>query len=173
MADMVNLLCDVKIKHAFAAHVHDKDQRIRALSATVTDDESEFAWQAVENVRAQRKQRHRFLNDVCTGERIDFQDSYYDVGPNDLTPDGRIETSSFQRLLVKALRTAVRDQPSNLALQKDLKLLCTPSTAKEALASPQRRECRLAIDKELSSLEKRQVYEVREIPPGAKAVLPS
>ena len=82
-----------KIKHAFAARVHDKDQRIRALSATTTDDGSAFAWQAVEHVRAQRKQRHRFLTDVCTGERIEFQDSYYDVGPNDLTPDGRIETS--------------------------------------------------------------------------------
>ena len=170
MADMVGLLHDAKIKHAFAARVHEKDQRIRALSATTTDDGSAFAWQAVEHIRAKRKQRHRFLTDVCTGERIDFDDGYHNFGANDLTPDGCIETSSFQRLLVKALKTAIRDQPTNLALKKDLQLLRTPSTAKEALASPQWREWKSAIDKELSSLVKKQVYEVRKIPPGTKAI---
>ena len=102
MADMVDLLRDATLKHAFAARVHEKDQRIRALSATTTDDGSAFAWQAVERIRAQRKQRHRFLTDVCTGEQIDFEDGYHNFGANDLTPDGCIETSSFQRLLVKA-----------------------------------------------------------------------
>jgi len=85
-----------------------------------------------------------FLTDVCTGERIDFEDNYHNFESNDLTPDGRIETWSFQCLLVKALKTAVHDQPTNLALQKDLKRLRTPSTAKEALASSQEREWRLA-----------------------------
>ena len=160
MADMVGLLHDAKIKHAFAARVHEKDQRIRALSATTTDDGSAFAWQAVEHIRAKRKQRHRFLTDVCTGERIDFDDGYHNFGANDLTPDGCIETSSFQRLLVKALKTDIRDQPTNLALKKVLILLRTPSTAKEALASPQWREWKSAIDKELSSLVKKKVYEV-------------
>ena len=155
MADMIDLLEEAKSKHAFAARVHENDQRILALSATTTDDGSAFAWQAVEQVRAQRKQRHRFLTDVCTGERIDFEDSHHNFGANDLTPDGRIENSSFQRLLVKALKTALRDQPTKLALQKDLKLLRTPSAAKEALTSSQWREWRLAIDKELSSLVKK------------------
>ena len=116
MADMIDLLEEAKSKHAFAARVHENDQRILALSATTTDDGSAFAWQAVEQVRAQRKQRHRFLTDVCTGERIDFDDGYHNFGANDLTPDGCIETSSFQRLLVKALKTAIRDQPTDLAL---------------------------------------------------------
>jgi hypothetical protein len=54
-----------------------------------------------------------------------------------------------------------------------LKLLTTPKSAREALASPQWREWRAAIDKELASLSsliQKSVYEVRKIPQGVKAI---
>jgi hypothetical protein len=51
-----------------------------------------------------------------------------------------------------------------------LKLLTTPKSAREALSSPQWREWRTAIDKELASLIQKGVYEVRKIPHGVKAI---
>ena len=52
----------------------------------------------------------------------------------------------------------------------DLKLLTTPKSAREALASPQWREWHAAIDKELASLIQKGVYEVRKIPHVVKAI---
>lgn len=76
---------------------------------------------------------------------------------NDLTPDGRIETASFVRLLKRALKTTIQQHPEcKETLAPNLKLLATPKTVKEALASPQWREWRAAIDKELNSLREKQ-----------------
>ena len=98
-------------------------------------------------------------------------EGYYDLGLNDITPDGRIETASFIRLLKRALKSTIQAHPERKeALAPDLKLLTTPKSAKEALASPQWREWRAAIDKELASLIQKGVYEVRKIPHGVKAI---
>jgi hypothetical protein len=131
-----------------------------------------YAKDAISHIKSTRKQRHRFVTDVHTGERIDVElEGYYDIGTNDLDPDGRIQASSFQRLLVKALKTTIKAHPDREdVLTPHLKLLRTPKSAKEALASPQWREWRAAIDKELASLVDKGVYEVRKIPPGTKAI---
>ena len=128
--------------------------------------------QAISHLREERKRRQRYVVDVKTGEQIDvITDGYYDLGANDLTPDGRIETASFVRLLKKALKTNIQEHPEHEdALAHDLKLLSTPKSVKEALASPQWREWRAAIDKELGSLIDKGVYEVRKIPAGVKAI---
>ncbi len=90
---------------------------------------------------------------------------------NDLTPDGRIETASFVRLVKKALKTALQEHSERKdELDEHLKLLSIPKTAKEALPSPQWREWRAAINEELESLVQKGVYEVRKIPPGVKAI---
>jgi hypothetical protein len=95
------------------------------------------------------------------------------VVADDLDPDGRIQTSSLQRLLVKALKTVttIKAHPDREdVLTPHLKLLRTPKSAKAALDSPQWREWRATIDKELASLVDKGVYEVRKIPPGTKAI---
>jgi hypothetical protein len=94
-----------------------------------------------------------------------------DLGLNDITPDDRIETASFIRLLKLALKSTIQAHPERKeALAPDLKLLTTPKSAREALSSPQWRERRPAIDKELASLIHKGVYEVRKIPHGVKAI---
>ena len=93
-------------------------------------------------MREERKRHQRYVTDIQTGEHIDVvADGYYSLGINDITPDGRIETASFVRLLKKALKTTIQEQPElKDALAHDLKLLTTPKSVKEALASPQWRE---------------------------------
>ena len=136
------------------------------------DADASNVQQAISHLREERKRRQRYVVDIKTGEQIDvITDGYYDLGANDLTPDGRIETASFVRLLKKALKTTIKEHPEHKdALAHDLKLLSTPKSVKEALASPQWREWRAAIDKELSSLIDKGVYEVRKIPAGVKAI---
>jgi hypothetical protein len=102
-------------------------------------------------------------------------EGYYDLGlnklANNITPDGRIKTASFIRLLKRALKSTIQAHPERQdALATDLKLLTTPNSAREALASPQWRKWRAAIDKELASLIQKGVYEVRKIPHGVKAI---
>ena len=128
--------------------------------------------QAISHLREERKRRQRYVTDIQTGEHIDVvADNINSLGINDITPDGRIETASFVRLLKKALKTTIQEQPElKDALARDLKLLTTPKSVKEALASPQWREWRAAIDKELNSLIDKGVYEVRKIPAGVKAI---
>ena len=133
---------------------------------------AKHAQEAISHLREERKRRQRYVTDVKTGEKIDvITDGYYDLGANDITPDGRIETASFVRLLKKALKTTIKAHPeSKDALAHDLKQLSTPKSVKDALASPQWREWRAAIDKELGSLIDKGVYEVRKIPAGVKAI---
>jgi hypothetical protein len=128
--------------------------------------------EAISHLREERKRHQRYVTDIQTGEHIDIvADGYYSLGINDITPDGRIETASFVRLLKKALKTTIQEQPElKDALARDLKMLTTPKSVKEALASPQWREWRAAIDKELNSLIDKGVYEVRKIPAGVKAI---
>ena len=71
----------------------------------------------------------------------------------------------------KALKTTIKEHPEHKdALAHDLKLLSTPKSVKEVLASPQWREWCAAIDKELGSLIDKGVYEVRKIPAGVKVI---
>ena len=130
------------------------------------------AKQAISQIQDERKLRRRYVTDIQTGELLDVvTEGYYDLGLNDITPDGRIETASFIRLLKRALKSTIQAHPERKeALAPDLKLLTTPKSAKEALASPQWREWRAAIDKELASLIQKGVYEVRKIPHGVKAI---
>ena len=143
-----------------------------ASPAPDADADAKNVQQAISHLREERKRRQRYVVDIKTGEQIDvITDGYYDLGANDLTPDGRIETASFVRLLKKALKTTIKEHPEHKdALAHDLKLLSTPKSVKEALASPQWREWRAAIDKELGSLIDKGVYEVRKIPAGVKAI---
>ena len=143
-----------------------------ASPAPDADADAKNVQQAISHLREERKRRQRYVVDIKTGEQIDvITDGYYDLGANDLTPDGRIETASFVRLLKKALKTTIKEHPEHKdALAQDLKLLSTPKSVKEALASPQWREWRAAIDKELGSLIDKGVYEVRKIPAGVKAI---
>ena len=154
-------------------HAMNANDVLRAIGCgTVAPQDRNYAQDAIAHIKSTRKERNRFVTDVNTGERIDVElDSYYDLGINDLDPDGRIQTSSFQRLLVKALKTTIKAHPDREeVLTPHLKLLRTPKSAKAALASPQWREWRAAIDKELASLVDKGVYEVRKIPPGTKAI---
>ena len=143
-----------------------------ASPAPDADADAKNVQQAISHLREERKRRQRYVVDIKTGEQIDvITDGYYNLGANDLTPDGRIETASFVRLLKKALKTTIKEHPEHKdALAHDLKLLSTPKSVKEALASPQWREWRAAIDKELGSLIDKGVYEVRKIPAGVKAI---
>jgi hypothetical protein len=80
-------------------------------------------------------------------------EGYYDLGLNDITPDGRIKIASFIRLLKRALKSTIQVHPERKeALALDLKLLTTPKSARDALGSPQWLEWCAAIDKELASL---------------------
>ena len=55
-------------------------------------------------------------------------EGYYDLGLNDITPDGRIETASFACLLKRALKSTIQAHPERKdALAPDLKLLTPPS----------------------------------------------
>ena len=87
-------------------------------------------------MREERKRHQRFVTDIQTGEHIDVvADKYYNLGINDITPDGRIETASFVRLLKKALKTTIQEQPElKDALAHDLKLLTTPNADNDATA---------------------------------------
>ena len=128
--------------------------------------------ETISHLREERKRHQRYVTDIHTGERIDVVAAgYYNLGINDITLDGRIETASFVCMLKKALKTAIHEQPAHKdALAHELKLLITPKSVKEALASPQWREWRAIIDKELNSLIDKGVYEVRKTPTGAKAI---
>ena len=175
-SDLGDLSEQAQTAKDFAHTLTEREKRYeRAFHASAGTDSvaaAMHAKQAISYIREQRKRRQRYVTDIQTGELIDVTtDGYYDLGVNDLTPDRRIETASFVRLLKKALKTAIREHPEHKqTLAPDLKLLSTPKSAKEALASPQWREWRDAIDKELSSLIQKGVYEVRKIPPGTKAI---
>jgi hypothetical protein len=97
------------------------------------------AKQAISQIQDERKLRRRYVTDIQTGELLDVvTEGYYDLGLNDITPDGRIETASFIRLLKRALKSTIQAHPERKeALAPDLKLLTTPKSAREALASPQ------------------------------------
>ena len=78
--------------------------------------------EAISHLREERERHQRYVTDIHTGERIDVvADGYYNLGINDITPDGRIETASFVCLLKKALKTAIQEQPAHKdALAHDL-----------------------------------------------------
>ena len=179
--DTADLHEQARSARTFARTLTERERRYeRAFQAGVSHTSpppdasatAKHAQQAILHLRNERKRRQRYVTDIETGEQIDvITDGYYDLGPNDLTPDGRIETASFVRLLKKALKTTIQNHPDHRdALAHDLKLLSTPKSVKEALASPQWREWRAAIDKELGSLIDKGVYEVRKIPAGVKAI---
>ena len=179
--DTADLHAQAYSARKFARELTERERRYeRAFQAGVfhtsspptASDSLRHAKQAISHLRAERKRRQRYVTDIATGEQIDvITDGYYDLGANDITPDGRIETASFVRLLKKALKTSIKEHPEHKdALAHDLKLLSTPKSVKEALASPQWREWRAAIDKELGSLVDKGVYEVRKIPAGVKAI---
>ena len=173
--DTADLHQQARHARTFARTLSERERRYEhALHASVSADRATTAnhvQKAISYLREDRKQRQRYVTDIQTGEHIDITDGYYDLGVNDLTPDGRIETASFVRLLKRALKTTIQQHPEcKETLAPNLKLLATPKTVKEALASPQWREWRAAIDKELNSLREKQVYEVRKIPAGVKAI---
>ena len=66
-----------------------------ASPAPDADADAKNVQQAISHLREERKRRQRYVVDIKTGEQIDvITDGYYDLGANDLTPDGRIETAS-------------------------------------------------------------------------------
>ena len=174
--DTADLHEQARSARIFARELTERERHYeRAFHAGVKPTAStsaKHAQEAISHLREERKRRQRYVTDVKTGEKIDvITDGYYDLGANDITPDGRIETASFVRLLKKALKTTIKAHPeSKDALAHDLKQLSTPKSVKDALASPQWREWRAAIDKELGSLIDKGVYEVRKIPAGVKAI---
>jgi hypothetical protein len=93
----------------------------------------------IAHIKSTRKEHNRFVTNVHTREWIYVElDSYCDLSINNLDPNGRIQTSSFQRLLIKALKTTIKAHPDHEdVLTPHLKLLHTLKSAKEALDSPQ------------------------------------
>ena len=116
--------------------VHANDQRIRALIATTIEDDNAYTSHAVIYIRAQGTWRHI----IDSGEKIDCEDGYHRVGVNDkltthLTSELRLArfNASWSKFSKSLCGISL-----NLPFQEDPELLCTPSTAKEALASQER-----------------------------------
>ena len=79
--------------HALTERERRYERAFHAGASPATDaDAGAKVQQAISHLRKERKRRQRYVVDVKTGEQIDvITDGYYDLGANDLTPDGRIE----------------------------------------------------------------------------------
>jgi len=52
--------------------------------------------QTISQIQDERKLRRRYVTDIQTGELLHVvTEGYYDLGLNDMTPYGRIETASL------------------------------------------------------------------------------
>ena len=159
---------ELKQARAFAARI----QRDEARRYTQIKVHSARVQATIDHIKTQAELKRRTVTDLHTGEIFDRAlEQYHFIGKDDITPDGRITTAFFTRVVKKALKVEIRDDPSKAeACKKELKLLSTPKSAAEALKSPQRAQWLEAINKELQSLRDKDVYEVRKIPPNRKLI---
>ena len=141
-----------------------KDTSLRAHSARIQA--------SIDHIKTQADLKKRTVTDLRTGEVFDrVLEQYHYIGKDDITPDGRITTAFFTRIVKKALKAEIRENPTQAAAcREELKLLSTPKSATEALKSPQRLQWLEAINKELQSLRDKDVYEVRKTPLNRKLI---
>ena len=159
---------ELKKARAFVARVR-RDEARRHIQINV---HSARVQATIDHVKTQAELKKRTVTDLRTGEIFDRAlEQYHFIGKDDITPDGRITTAFFTRVVKKALKAEIRADPSKAeACKQELKLLSTPKSATEALKSPQRLQWLEAINKELQSLRDKDVYEVRKTPPNRKLI---
>ena len=90
--------------HARSSHVYHPDNH--ALIKNII----RAAHPVEDDVREQAHAARTFAYKLTKSEqRLDVvTEGYYDLGLNDITPDGRIETASFIRLLKRALKSTIQ-----------------------------------------------------------------
>ena len=159
---------ELKKARAFAARIRREEAR-RRIQVNV---HSARAQTTIDEIQKQADLKKRTVTDIRTGEVFDRAlEQYHFIGKDDITPDGRITTAFFTRIVKKALKAEIRENPTQAAAcREELKLLSTPKSAAEALKSPQRLQWLEAINKELQSLRDKDVYEVRKTPLNRKLI---
>jgi len=93
------------------------------------------------------------------------------MGKDNLDNSGTMKPVFLIRTFVKAYKTLAKEEPAmRTHAAREIALLRNPKTMAEALRTPQRVEWIEAINKEMSSLVDKEVYEVRKIPVGRNLI---
>ena len=108
--------------------------------------------------------------DIFTGDEISLK-GFLSMGKDDLKNGGTIKPAFLVCTLVKAYKTLAKEEPAmRTHAAREIALLTNLKTMAEALRTHQRVKWIDAINKEMSSLVDKEVYEVRKLPIGRKLI---
>ena len=84
----------IRAAHPVENDVREQAHAARTFAYELTKSEPTtsalHAKQAISQIQDERKLRRRYVTDIQTGELLDVvTEGYYDLGLNDITPDGR------------------------------------------------------------------------------------
>ena len=109
--------------------------------------------------------------DIFAGNEISVT-GFLSMGKDDVENSGTIKPAFLICTLVKAYKTLAKEEPAmRTHAAREIALLRNPKTMAEALRTPQMVEWIDAINKEMSSLVDKEVYEVRKLPIGRRLIL--
>jgi len=109
--------------------------------------------------------------DIFTGDEISVT-GFLSMGKNNVENSGTTKPAFLIRTLVKAYKTLAKEEAAmRTHAAREIALLRNPKTMAEALRTPQRVEWIDAINKEMSCLVDKVVYEVKKLPIGRKLIL--
>jgi len=108
--------------------------------------------------------------DIFTSDDISVK-RFFSMGKDDLENGGTIKPAFFIRTLVKVFKTLTKEEPAmRTHAAREIVLLRNPKTMSGALRTPQRLEQMDAINKGMSSLVDKEVYEFKKLPVGRKLI---
>jgi len=117
-------------------------------------------------VYSESTSRAKISYDIFTCDEIIVK-GFLSMGKDDLDNSGAF----LIRTLVKAYKTLAKKGPAmRTHAAREIALLRNLKTMAEALRTPQRIEWIDAINKEMTSLIDKEVYEIRKVPVGRKLI---
>jgi hypothetical protein len=150
-----------------------------------TDDEDETSTEVIEKMEPKApttrsgrtyatantaKARYKPGFDIHEGKGVNIK-GFLSIGNEDIDAGGVISNAFLARVLVKALKAHARENPDmRKEAVKEIALPRNPTTVREALETPQRKEWIEAIRKEMQSLVDKRVFEIKKVPPGRKVI---
>jgi len=121
-------------------------------------------------VYSESTRKAKVSNNISNGDEISVK-GFLSMGKDDLENGGTIKPAFLICTLVKAYKTLAKEEPAmRTHAAREIALLTNLKTMAEALRTHQRVKWIDAINKEMSSLIDKEVYEVRKLSVGRKLI---
>jgi len=163
---------EYEFNHQHPDSIYNKSNVTEKMSKDISDKVTASSMSSTrsEQVYSQSSSMAKVSYDIFTGDKIIVK-GFLSMGKNNLDNSGTMKPAFLIRTLVKADKTLAKEGPAMRKFAaREIALLRNPKTMAQALRTPQRIEWIDAINKEMTSLLDKEVYEIRKVPVGRRLI---